>query len=851
MTETETYSLGAWLKQQRERLRLTQRALAASAHCSAAMIKKIEADERRPSPELAALLAISLSVPAAERELFLQVARGERPVDGLWHLAQGEAAEPALPFHAPAPLPRPATAFIGRADELGEIGRRLANRKCRLLTLVGPGGVGKTRLALAAGEAQRAAFAEGVAFVPVAAVTDPAAIPEAVARSLRLTVSGPPAEQVLAFLHRRSLLLVLDDCEHLAGALGWLPELLTQAPGVKVLATSRERLHLAEEWVYAVPELAQAEALFIETAQRVKHDFDAEAERPAIARICQLVDNLPLAVELAAGWTPLLACAQIAEHIQRDIAILAANVHNVPERHRSIQAVFDHSWNLLTPAEHEALMRLTVFRGGWRAEEGQRVAGADLFVLRSLVDKSLVRVGDGGRYDLHDLSCQYAAQQLARSGAVPDTQQRHFDAYLALAEQLNVQQFGPEAAAVVARFEQELDNFRAALGWSLEAAPVAAPLELLDHLSFFFSRRGYYREYGEWALRAIERAGPLESGPLCLALAGAATCAFLLGRFGEGEALAKRSVALAQRLGDPEALIMAHAIKIFASLTLDEALEGVSAGTALIRQTGKLPEMLPLFYLGSATWYHSSGRFAEAEAYYRESIAEFRKLGIIEMMADALERLGQLALQAGRLEEAQALTVESIAIAERTGYDIVFGAWGTARLGLIQLYLGQAEAAQRSLETALQMFQDGRGDERAQQETLAMLSEVALARGAVEAADRHLQASLALCRKFYHELQATRKFEGTAEALPVELSPLCARAALVAAAQRRAERAVTLGSLAHSLSAQSGQTLLPPLQARLDEALAGLARLAGAAYAAAWDAGQSMSLSEAFAFLLA
>ena len=854
MNETETYSFGEWLKQRRERLRLTQRELALTVHCSVPMIKKIEGDERHPSPELAELLAISLKIPESEQAIFVEVARGERPVDVLW-LVQDEAAAAPSPFHAPIPLPGVATPFVGREDELQAIGERLTQPNCRLLTLVGPGGVGKTRLALAAARAQQPAFVDGVAFVSLAAVTDANLIPDEVARSLRLTLTAAPAEQVLAYLRRRNMLLILDNCEQLEGDLSWLSDLLNHAPGVKLLASSRERLHLTEEWVYAVPGLglAQAVDLFAGTAQRVKQDFDVQAEKIAVTSICQLVENLPLAVELAASWTPFMACAQIADHIQRDINILATDVRNIPDRHRSIQAVFDHSWNLLSTPEQNALMRLSVFRGGWGAEEALSVAVADLRLLRWLVDKSLVRVGENGRYDLHELIRQYASQKLGQSGDEAETRQRHFDAYLSLAARLDAQQFRSESSMdAVARFDQEHDNLRAALAWSLDNERTEMSLDLLVHLWIYWFRRGTLYEGGQWAIRAIEQAGNLESVSLCITLSFASSMIGLQGRYAEAESLIVRVMPMAYRLEDPEALIAGYLSFVYASVNVEEALDGLYKGVALIQETGKFQQLLPLYYVAIATWLQSSGRYAEARDYYQKGLTLYRQMGAVDMTADPLGRFGQLALQEGRLQEAYELTMESAATARAAGREVSYIEWGGARLGLIQLYLGEIEAAERSLQEAMLLFEGVSHDLRWQQEALSYLSEVALARGDVAVAVERMQASLEICQILYRQLQATPKLEGTPDALPVDLIGLCARASLVAAAQGYYERAAMLYSLADSFRSQSGQTIIPPLQAKLDEAMTIIrAHLAESTFENSWETGQQMSLSQAFAFLLA
>nr|HMQ55534.1 helix-turn-helix domain-containing protein [Anaerolineae bacterium] len=401
-------SFGLWLKERRKQLDLTQADLAKRIGCSVVTIRKIEADERRPSRQIAELLADCLEIAAAERVTFLKIARTELRVD---RLAEVSAAEPAGSVLAGSPasltssLPTPPTPLVGREPELATIARLLQDGQCRLLTLVGPGGVGKTRLALEIAANQQLALANGVYFVSLAGVGAAKFVIPAIADGLGLTFAGPadPKTQLFNYLRDKQLLLIIDNFEHLLAAeeaTADLPDMLQVAPRLKLLITSRERLHLQGEWIFEVQglplppdeqvenvEAYSAVTLFTHSARRLQPDFNLTAEtKPAVVRICRLLAGLPLGLELAAAWVRTLSCQEIAQEIERGLDFLAASTRDMPERHRSIKAVFDHSWKLLSAAEQRVLRQLSVFRGGFRREAAEAVAGATLPILAILLD---------------------------------------------------------------------------------------------------------------------------------------------------------------------------------------------------------------------------------------------------------------------------------------------------------------------------------------------------------------------------------------------------------------------------------------------------------------------------------
>jgi predicted ATPase/DNA-binding XRE family transcriptional regulator len=422
----EAVSFGAWVRKRRRALDLTQARLGELSACTESTVRKIEADERRPSRRTAERLAQVLHIPEAERPRFIEAARGEQRTDRL----EDAGAPPAA--QALGNIPTTAGDLIGRDAELALIERRLADPVCRLLTMTGPGGIGKTRLAFAAAERAARMFPDGAWTVHLAAVESKDVLLSAIVQALGVTLSSETDAhtQLNVYLRDRSLLLVLDNFEQLLSATQTVAGLLDAAPRLKLLVTSRERLNLSDEWLLPLQGLtvaggdseditaSAAVRLFQARAARVQPGFPgSDEELEHAARICRLVEGTPLAIELAAAWTHLLPCAEILREIERNVDFLRSNARDVPVRHASLRAAFDHSLALLTEEERQAFARLSVFRGAFDRNAARDVAGADLSRLAALADKSLLRQGADGQLAMHELLRQFAAELLARDAA--------------------------------------------------------------------------------------------------------------------------------------------------------------------------------------------------------------------------------------------------------------------------------------------------------------------------------------------------------------------------------------------------------------------------------------------------
>ena len=406
-------------------------------------------------------------------------------------------------------LPSQPTTFIGRESEIAEVVDLLAQPDCRLLTLVGPGGIGKTRLAVEVANQIADGFPHGVTFVPLTPLETADDIVPTTINALGILIgdAGTPREELVKFLSQRQALLLVDNFEHVLEGADLLSDILQAAFGVKILVTSREPLNLQEEWMYHVqgmpfpennhvdPDLdLNAPQLFLDRVRRIRHDFSAAAEQAYIVHICQLVEGLPLALELAASWLKTLTCAEVAEEIERSIDFLAANTRNLPERHRSMRAVFDHSWDLCSAAEQQVFRRLCVFRDGFEREAAEQVTGASLQILSSLVEKSMLRKLPSGRYDIQELLRQFALEKLYEVGEAEAIRDAHMRYYADFIQIRTPDIKGRRQLEGLNEIEADFENVRAAWLRAVEHADYPMIDKMVEGLALFCDMGARYHD---------------------------------------------------------------------------------------------------------------------------------------------------------------------------------------------------------------------------------------------------------------------------------------------------------------------------------------------------------------------
>ena len=496
------------LRQLLQQLHLSeQRSKALSAY--ATFQRQLE-DEFGAEPETATLDLIEQIKSQAPKIKLNDIT----PKNNLPEAVEVEAVEAKVKHNLPVQI----TAFVGREIEQQRIIEQLADPACRLLSIIAPGGMGKTRLSLAAAKTQVNTFKEGVFFIPFAAIQEPEQMIHAIAESLEFIFLGQdePKEQLFSYLGTKELLLIFDNLEHLLSGVNLISELLENAPKVKVLATSRERLNLQAEWLFDLSGLNSPQKsstyieeydaikLFMQSARRVKADFNLDnLNSPTIVRICQLVEGMPLAIELAAAWLELLSPAEITQELEQNIDFLTSQMLDAPERQKSIRAVFDSSWKRLSKTEQEAFMNLAIFQGGFSRKAAQVVACTNLPTLRNLVNKSFIITQKNGHYSIHELLRQYGEEQLRQQPQrFEQLQKEHAQYFMSLMHKQRDKFFGGAQLEANLTVELEFSNIRPAWRWSVQAVDLEAIRQATSAMLLFFQFQSRYVE----ALETFEQA---------------------------------------------------------------------------------------------------------------------------------------------------------------------------------------------------------------------------------------------------------------------------------------------------------------------------------------------------------
>lgn len=725
-------------------------------------------------------------------------------------------------------LPIQPTPFVGREAELIELARLLTAPDVHLLTILGAGGMGKTRLALEAGENHIDDFEHGVYFVSLAPLQSVDAIVPTVAEALGFSfytdaedgATAEPRQELLDYLRRKRMLILMDNYEHLLDGVDLVTDILQTAPDVKILTTSRTRLSVQGEHLFHLagmnfpdwetPEDATeygAVKLFLQSARRVRPGFELEPDdMKYISRICRLVEGMPLGILLAAAWVEMLTPAEIATQISGEISqsldFLESDLRDVPTRQRSIRAVFDYSWNLLTEREREVFQALSVFRGGFTREAAQRVTFASLRELMMLVNKSLLRRTPTGRYQVHELLRQYAADKLHRADnrdrspvASETVRDRHCAYYTGALQRWYEDVKGSRQRMALAEMDMESENARAAWDWAVEQGQVERLDQALEGLCWFYRWRLRLQE-GEAACqsasRMIEaRAAPKSGNELRVwakilawqseltrdtelasqliqrslvllerpELAGQDTRsekAFILMLMGhrryssdrkDARQLYRQSLALYQALGDRWGMATILSFLGWVARNLgeyDEARrlfeESLAIGQALGNQWRVTSSLVGLGIIAI-----HQGQLEGAERSIREYIAIVQEGGARHQTAVGLRDLGWTYVMLGKYSEAHAVLEESIAIQDDLGrqYSLVVS---SAYLSFTEAQLGQYEQARSHGQTSLTLAQES-GNRREVGTALLVLGHVALAEGAYAEAQGLLQESIAVYRE--------------------------------------------------------------------------------------------------------
>lgn len=697
----------------------------------------------------------------------------------------------------------PDIGFVGRTVELRRIAGLMAQEDCRLLSLVGPGGVGKTRLARRAMQELAPAYADGVAFIPLEDLASPGELGGQLAHEIGVQLAGSsePLEQVIKHLGQQQMLLVFDNFEHLVAAAAFLERLLHACTRLKIIVTSRVRLTLSMEWLLPLeglpcPEMEDqdhieafdAVRLFVQAAQRVEPALVPTVEAASIIDICQQVGGLPLALELAATWTRVLSCDAIAAQLRQGTELLHAVDAAHPARHASIESVFDQSWRLLSAAERDALARLSVFRSGFSAEAARAVAGASLPVLGALADKSLLRK-DGARIFFHPLVHQLAADRLGIDEDRKATERAHAHYFHRLLAQSRraVENGERDALQLV---DTEFENCRVAWHWSLEHGDADALKKSARTVDSFCDYRGRCDEGLSLFRDAVEsRLAQTDPKLRALLLGKAAHLEYRLDRYADAEATAARALAEARAARDNDTKLQCFNVLGSCSLRFGRhanARRYFKQAVQLAPESVN-PHNAAAMLDNLALVEKMTGRYDEALRLSLQSLVQHRSLGDVAGEALCLNNLGALYLVKTEYESAGAHLREGLVICDRQGLVSTRGLL-LANLTEVALKTGDPETAEVSARRALDIAESA-GNRAVASWLKLQFVRLALRRGDLTAARSALaesmETSIAVGRRSL-QLSGVMCF---AEILAAQGEPECACRVLAFAADHPATSA--------------------------------------------------------------